>query len=78
MEVYKAETRRVIRRFLSHRLGFANTIAGLDAALARVIPRLKPGQLDELRAIMLANNEMVMAEMHRRASLRKQNAATAS
>ena len=67
VEVYKRETHEVIRRFLLRQLSFRNTIAALDAALAGVLPRLKPEQLDEVRAAMLANNEKVMEEMARRA-----------
>jgi hypothetical protein len=66
VEVYKRETREAIRRFLLHQLAFPNCIAALNTALADVLPRLKPEQLDELRALMLANNEKVMAEMARR------------
>ena len=67
VEVYKRETREVIRRFFLHQLSFPNCIAALDAALAGVIPRLRPEELDPLRVVMLANNELVMAEMVRRA-----------
>ena len=66
MEVYKRETREVIRRFRHHQLSFPKCIAGLDAALAGVLPRLKPEHLDELRDLMLMNNEVVMEEMGRR------------
>jgi len=66
MEVYKRETREVIKRFLLRQLSFPKCIAALDAALARLLPRLQPEQLDEVRAVMLANNEKVMAEMARR------------
>jgi hypothetical protein len=66
MEVYKRETQEVIKRFLGHRLSFPDCIAALDAALARFIPRLTDEQLDALRALMLANNEIVMKEMERR------------
>jgi len=68
MEAYKRETRRVIYRFIRRQLSFTNCIAALDAALARVIPRLRPDDLDALRAVMLANNEKVMKEMERRAA----------
>jgi hypothetical protein len=70
VEVYKSDTRRVITRFLSHHLSFPNCISGLDAALARLIPRLIPEpyqqELPTLRAVMLANNERVMKEMEHR------------
>ena len=68
MEVYKRETRQVIRRFLLHQLGFPNCISALDAALAFLIPGIHPEELDTLRAVMLANNETVMKEMERRAA----------
>lgn len=71
MEVYKRETREVIGRFLLRQLSFPNCIAGLDAALAGLLPRLQPEQLDEVRAVMLVNNETVMAEMARRAQGRE-------
>lgn len=67
VEVYKNETREVVRRFISHQISFPMCVAALDAALAGVIPKLQPEQLDELRAVMLANNEEVMDEMARRA-----------
>ena len=68
MKVYKAETSRVLARFFRRQLSFPNCIAALDAALARLIPRLQPEDLDALRALMLANNEKVMKEMERRGS----------
>ena len=73
MEVYKAETREVLHRFLGHRLKFPDCIAALDAAVAGLIPKLTPDQLPELRAVMLANNERVMKEMAKRERIRKAN-----
>jgi hypothetical protein len=66
VEVYKRESRDVIRRFLLRQLSFPNCIAALDAALAGVLSRLKPEQLDEVRAVVLANNATVMEDMARR------------
>lgn len=66
VEVYKSETREVLRRFLARRLNFPECIAALDAALADVLPRLKPEQINEIRAVALANNQRVMEEMQRR------------
>jgi hypothetical protein len=66
MEVYKRETKAMVNRFLRHQLNFASCISGLDAALVRFIPRMHPGDLEELRAVMLANNERVMKEMENR------------
>jgi hypothetical protein len=74
VEVYKSETGEVLRRFLSHRIKFPECIAALDAALAGLIPKLKPEQLPELRALMLTNNERVMMEMAKRERARKYNA----
>lgn len=74
MEVYKAETREVLHRFLGHRLKFPDCIAALDAALAGLIPKLIPEQLPELRAVMLENNERLMKEMMKRERARKSNA----
>jgi hypothetical protein len=66
MEVYKSKTREVIRRFLKQRISFPDCIAALDAALAELIPRLRPEELADLRHVMLINNETVMKEMERR------------
>jgi hypothetical protein len=66
MEVYKAETREIIRRFQTRRLNFPRCIAALDAALAGLIPRMPEGAIVELRSVMLANNDIVMSEMARR------------
>jgi hypothetical protein len=66
MESYTRETQAVIERFLKHQLSFPDCIAALDAALARFIPRLTSEQLSSLRALMLANNDIVMKEMERR------------
>jgi len=68
VEVYRQETREIVRRFRSHQLSFPNCIAALDAALAGLLPRLRPEQLDGVRAEMLANNATVMEEMARRSS----------
>ena len=66
MEVYKSETREVIKRFLARRLTFGECVAALDAALADLTPRLTDDQIAPLRALMLENNDMVMKEMERR------------
>ena len=66
MEVYRRETRKLIRTFLSRKLSFPNCIAALDAELARLIPNLTGEEIAPLRALMLANNETVMKEMERR------------
>ena len=76
MEVFKAETREVLSRFLRRRLSFPDCIAALDAALAGVLPRLQPSELPALREVMLANNDIVMKEMERREQSRKAQTRT--
>jgi CRP/FNR family cyclic AMP-dependent transcriptional regulator len=66
MEVYKSETREVIRRFLARRLSFPDCIAALDSALADLTTRITGEQLAPIRTLMMENNEIVMKEMARR------------
>ena len=77
MEVYKSETKEVLSRFLSRRLSFPDCIAALDAALAGLLPRLRPEELPVLRELMLANNAIVMKEMERRGQRKKAKAPVA-
>ena len=74
MEVYRSETQKIIRRFLARRLSLPDCIAALDAALADLVPRLRHEELDTLRSLMLANNEIVMKEMERRGQRKKAKA----
>jgi hypothetical protein len=71
VEVYKRETREVIKRFLERKISFPECICALDAALAALILLLDPSDLAPLRASMLANNETVMQEMERREQFKK-------
>ena len=66
MEIYKSETREVIRRFLNHRLSFHDCIAALEAALGDLTSRLTGEQIAPLHALILENNKIVMKEMQRR------------
>jgi CRP/FNR family cyclic AMP-dependent transcriptional regulator len=66
MEVYKSETREVIRRLLNHRLSFHECMAALDAAYADLSSRLTDEQIASVRALVLENNDIVMKEMERR------------
>jgi hypothetical protein len=63
MESYKHATKQVVSSFLRREISFPECIHTLDAALAKAIPRLKPEELPELRAVMLENNGVVMKEM---------------
>jgi hypothetical protein len=74
MEVYLRETQEIVRRFLKHKLTFPECISALNAALAALVPHLKPKRLRELGAVMLANNETVMKEMHKREGQHKAQA----
>ena len=65
MQVFKNETQGIVEHFLNHRLSFGECIAALDAALVGLIPNLKREQLPERRAIVLFNNERVMAEVEK-------------
>lgn len=55
MKVYKAECREVLTRFFDGRLSGAECIAGLDSALAGVIPDLDPADLPTVQSIMVEN-----------------------
>jgi CRP/FNR family cyclic AMP-dependent transcriptional regulator len=66
MEVYRRETRAVIKRFLSYRLTFPDCIAALDAAFADLTSRLPGQETTPLRALILENNDIVMKEMEKR------------
>jgi len=66
MEVYKSETRELIKRFLRHRLSFDDCMAALDAALADLTSRVTGEQIASLRPLILENNNIVMKEMEKR------------
>src|SRR4029079_376358 len=74
MEVYKSETKEVLSRFLGRRLSFPACIAALDAALAGLLPRLRPDELPALRELMLATKEVVWKKMERRGQRKKAKA----
>jgi hypothetical protein len=63
-EAYKREANETVERFLSGKTNFPGCIAALDSAFADLIPDFD--DLCELRAVMQANNETVMQEMHKR------------
>ena len=66
IQTFRRETRGIVNRFLLHQLSFPNCVESLAAAHARLLPRLAQGDIEELRAVMLANNDQVIAEMTRR------------
>jgi hypothetical protein len=63
---YTRETHDTVRRFRHRHLSFATCISRLDEALVRFMLRMKIEDRDELRVVMLANNEAVMKEVARR------------
>lgn len=69
METYKSETQKVIKRFLRFHLSFGGCVHALDSALARFILRMHQEDLPVLRALMLANYEIMVKEMERRREL---------
>src|SRR5271170_6808267 len=78
MEVYKRETEEIIRRFKNGRLGFPDCMAALDAALAGVIPGLTAAEIEDLRTVMMSNNDTVMSEMEKRGQRRRGKAAVSA
>lgn len=68
LERYERKTREIIDLFLDHKLSFGECIVRLDAALASLIPHLEGHQIPRVRAVMLANSEIVMTEVERRNS----------
>ena len=44
---------------MSGQISHAECVTALDAALSGLVPRLKPEELEELRAVMLANNAIL-------------------
>jgi hypothetical protein len=76
VEVFKQETREIIRRFRGHKLSATRCIALLDDAFLDFSSRATADQIEQLRAIVLANNEIVMAEMERRSALAQREPST--
>ena len=72
--ISKSTQHEVLKCFLHHSFTFPECISALDSALAALIPNLKPSQLPDLGAVMLANNDRVMKEMEKRENQRKANA----
>jgi hypothetical protein len=62
MEIYKDETREILRRFLDGRIRRAECVAALDCALLAAIPELDPADFQAVQAI-LAENSRRLAEI---------------
>ena len=66
MEVYKAESQEILRRFVARRITHQECVAALDAALAGVFPRLTVADLAAVQFEVEANHRKVAAELRRR------------
>jgi hypothetical protein len=66
MEVYKAETREILRRFLARELSHKDCTGLLNTALMDIIPHLDPSDLPALQKIVSETNRAVSDEMSRR------------
>ena len=71
MEAYTTNTRRIVDRFVHHKITFPECIVAIDAALPRIFKKIDSGQLPSLRAVMLTNNARIMEEMEIRERSRK-------
>jgi hypothetical protein len=68
MEAYEQRTRDIIELFLSRRIGYPVCVSALNAALAAFIPTLTAEQIPRLRALLLANDDIVTNKLERRRS----------
>jgi len=73
MEVFKSETREILRRYLTGEIGCEDCVTSLDAAVAGLISFLKPEDLPEVVAVMNENTATLATEMKRRRSAQKTN-----
>ena len=74
MELYKKQTQKTLKRFLDREITFPECVAALDHALANFIKRGRAEEIAAIRAVMLANNGIVMKEMEKREKQRKAQA----
>jgi hypothetical protein len=65
MEAFRAETKGIVDRFMAGHIDFPEYIAATDISFASALPRLG-GDIPDVRALMMANHDTVMAEMVRR------------
>lgn len=64
MELYRAETREILKRFFEDRISRTECIAALDSALVALIPELDPVDLPAVQAT-LAETYRMLAENSR-------------
>ena len=63
----------LVTRFLRKKVSFPACVSGLADTLVRIKPQLKPENAEAIRVLVLANNELVIAEMARRGSVEREN-----
>jgi hypothetical protein len=73
MEVYKAETREILRRYRAGKITRSTCITALDAAIAGLEPFLATDQLKTLHASMKSTHEALPKEAKRGKPHRKSN-----
>jgi hypothetical protein len=62
----KLESAGILNRFMDGHIDFPEYIAATDATFANALPRFTGQDIPQLRAVMLANHDIVMEEMVRR------------
>jgi hypothetical protein len=62
VEVYRSETREILKRFGEEEISRGECIAALDCALLAAIPDWEPADLRAVQAI-LAENSQTLAEV---------------
>jgi hypothetical protein len=66
VEVYKAETVEIFRRYRTGLITRRACINALDAAVAGLVPRLRPEELAPLKAVLEHNNKALVEEAMQR------------
>jgi len=64
VEVYRSETREILKRYRADRTNRPEYVAALDFALLAAIPELHPADLPAVQA-MLAENAQILREIDR-------------
>jgi hypothetical protein len=61
MEVYRAETKEILRRFAAGHITYQQSLVALNAALAGFLPAMNRNDLEEVQSITQANNRILDA-----------------
>lgn len=77
MEVYKAATREILRRYRAGEITRARCIAALDAAVADLLAKMAPEDLDEFQSAMLVTADALRETITKRCLKRKTMEASA-